>query len=140
MNGASRAWTANERSNDEYGDGYDIEDMDQDDVGTFTGLALDSSETDEVSCLMSVCGVEDTWNGASPIKKVEPETAQTIAQTTQTSNETFAQTTQFTQSNKSTQSNPNNHLYLRLQHLHLLPQHSKCSTKQCPNTQSKIKC
>ena len=107
MNGASRAWTANERSNDEYGDGYDIEDMDQDDVGTFTGLALDSSETDEVSCLMSVRGVEDTWNGAPPSKKVEPETAQTIAQTTQTANETFAQTTQFTQSDKSTQSNPN---------------------------------
>ena len=41
------------------------DDFDDNDIGTYTGLTLRSNGADEVSCLMSVRGVEDTWINTS---------------------------------------------------------------------------
>jgi len=49
-------------NNDAEEDDYDYED---DEIGTFTGQAIGSEMKDDVSCLMSVRGVEDTWNAPS---------------------------------------------------------------------------
>lgn len=77
-------WSSNDRTYDDYevenhrvaNQADEEEDYEEDEVGTFTGLSLKQSALDDVSCLMSVRGVEDTWNQnpaniSKPIKEID---------------------------------------------------------------------